>query len=69
MCVDAAFAAVEIAVTETIAPSATNAAKIASLRRVLRWRIAMLARWFISSSLVNGFYYKTETIGDVSDYK
>jgi hypothetical protein len=43
---------VDSVVTETIAPSATKAAKTASLIRELRWRFVMLVRWFMSSSLV-----------------
>jgi len=42
--VEAACATVEIAVTETMAANATNAAKIASLMRVFRWRFSIFVR-------------------------
>jgi hypothetical protein len=58
ICVDAALATVDSVLIETIAPSATKAAKIASRTRELRWRIAILSRWVIGYSLVIDSFYK-----------
>src|SRR5262245_23005683 len=62
MCVEAAFATVDTVLIETTAPRATNAAKIASRIRELRWRIAMLSRWLIDQlPFLLGSSYKRGT--------